>query len=187
MCGRWRGAWAHAGWRVWDLGNGTIMLQKLFNYFQIFPPLVFSYRLFIFTNRGNFQVRTWVWRKFAASIFKEGIGQESNGAANQEKQIFLLCSTLPDLAFGFVHKRSGNEIIWYLVRIWFCMDFKHDFKLPQVFLFTSFRTFEDHTGYHFPFWRIDQLPFIFQCLVTFIVEADNLQHFKSKLKLYLNI
>ena len=31
MCGRWRGAWACAGWRVWDLGNGTIMLQKLFN------------------------------------------------------------------------------------------------------------------------------------------------------------
>ena len=25
------GAWAHAGWRVGDLGNGTIMLQKLFN------------------------------------------------------------------------------------------------------------------------------------------------------------
>ena len=66
------GAWARAGWRVWDLGNGTIMLQKLFNpeimanYFQIFPPLVFSYWLFIFTNRGNFQSRTWVWRKFAA-------------------------------------------------------------------------------------------------------------------------
>ena len=36
------------------------------NYFQVFPPLVFSYRLFFFTNRGNFQVRTWVWRKFAA-------------------------------------------------------------------------------------------------------------------------
>ena len=28
MCGRWRGAWARAGWRVWDLGNGTIMLRK---------------------------------------------------------------------------------------------------------------------------------------------------------------
>ena len=25
------GAWARAGWRVWDLRNGTIMLQKLFN------------------------------------------------------------------------------------------------------------------------------------------------------------
>ena len=22
------GAWARAGWRVWDLGNGTIMLRK---------------------------------------------------------------------------------------------------------------------------------------------------------------
>ena len=30
-----------------------------------------------------------------ASIFKEGIGQESNGTANQEKQIFLLCQISP--------------------------------------------------------------------------------------------
>ena len=30
-----------------------------------------------------------------ASVFKEGIGQESNGAANQEKQIFLLCQISP--------------------------------------------------------------------------------------------
>ena len=66
------------------------------NYFQIFPPLVFSYQLFIFSNRGNFQARTWVWRKFAAeNRVKEGIGQESNGAANQEKQIFLLCQISP--------------------------------------------------------------------------------------------
>ena len=43
-------------------------------------------------------------RKFAAeNRVKEGIGQESNGAANQEKQ-------MQDLAFGFVHKKSGNEI-----------------------------------------------------------------------------
>ena len=30
-----------------------------------------------------------------ASIFKEGIGQESNGEANQEKQFFLLCQISP--------------------------------------------------------------------------------------------
>ena len=40
-------------------------------------------------------------RKFS----KEGIGQESNGAANQEKQIFLLCQIS-----RFVPKRSGKEI-----------------------------------------------------------------------------
>ena len=28
MCWRWRGARARAGWRVWDSGNGTIMLRK---------------------------------------------------------------------------------------------------------------------------------------------------------------
>ena len=28
LCGRWRGARARAARRVWDLGNGTIMLRK---------------------------------------------------------------------------------------------------------------------------------------------------------------
>ena len=28
LCGRGRGARARAGWRVWDLGNGAIMLRK---------------------------------------------------------------------------------------------------------------------------------------------------------------
>ena len=28
LCGRGRGVRARAGWRVWDLGNGTIMLRK---------------------------------------------------------------------------------------------------------------------------------------------------------------
>ena len=65
------------------------------NYFQIFPPPVFSYRLFIFTTHGNFPGFELEFEESlpqkTASIFKEGIGQESNGAANQEKQIFLLC------------------------------------------------------------------------------------------------
>ena len=42
----------------------AIVVQcRMANYFQIFPPLAFSYWLFFFTNyRGNFQVsyRTWV-------------------------------------------------------------------------------------------------------------------------------
>ena len=80
------------------------------NYIQIFPPLVFSYRLFIFTNRGNFQVRTWVWRKFAAENcinFQRGDWTGVKWSSQSRKTNFL---TLPDLAFGFVHKRSGNEI-----------------------------------------------------------------------------
>ena len=92
------GAWARAGWRVWDLGNGTIMLQKLFNSIpngKLLPNLPSS-RLFLsafhFHQPRKFQgSRTWVWRKFAAeNRVKEGIGQESNGAANQEKQIYVL-------------------------------------------------------------------------------------------------
>ena len=48
-----------------------------------------------------------------ASIFKEGIGQGSNGAANQEKQIFLLCQISPsasstrDLGRRLVYLRYG--------------------------------------------------------------------------------
>ena len=72
------------GSKVTDDHVAKVVQARMAKYFQIFPPLVFSYRLFIFTNRGNFQRKT-------ASIFKEGIGQESNGAASQEKQIFLLC------------------------------------------------------------------------------------------------
>ena len=29
LCGRGKGARARAGWHVWDLGNGTIMLRKV--------------------------------------------------------------------------------------------------------------------------------------------------------------
>ena len=74
------------------------------NYFQIFPPLVFSYRLFIFTNRGNFQSRTVCRGKPRQRGDWTGVKWSSQS----RKTNFL---TLPDLAFGFVHKRSGNEII----------------------------------------------------------------------------
>ena len=64
------------------------------NCFQIFSPLVFSYRLSFSPtteiSRLELEFEEILPRK-TASIFKEGIGQESNGAANQEKQIFLLC------------------------------------------------------------------------------------------------
>ena len=114
MCGRWRGAWACAGWRV-DLSNGKIMLQKLFNpEWQITSKFVLPssslIRLFFFTNRRNFQVRTWVWRKFAVENhvdFQRGDWTGVKWSSQSKKKNFL---TLPDLAFGFVHKRSGNEI-----------------------------------------------------------------------------
>ena len=53
------------------------------------------------------------------SVFKEGIGQESNGAANQEKQIFLLCQISPSasstrdlgtrLESGSLNKRKSTK------------------------------------------------------------------------------
>ena len=85
-----------------------VVQSRIANYFQIFPPLVFSYRLFIFTNRGNFQVRTW--RQFAAENRVNFQRRDWTGvkwSSQSRKTNFL---TLPDLAFGFVHKRSGNEI-----------------------------------------------------------------------------
>ena len=64
------------------------------NCFQIFPPLVFSCQLSFSPtaeiSRLELEFEESLPRK-TESIFKEGIGQESNGAANQEKQIFLLC------------------------------------------------------------------------------------------------
>ena len=94
--------------------NGTILLQKLFNpEWQITPKcfllssflIGFSFSPTAEISSLEFEFEENLLRK-TTSIFKEGIGQESNGAANQEKH-FL---TLPDLTFGFVHKRSGNEI-----------------------------------------------------------------------------
>ena len=102
MCGTWRGAWALAGWRVWDLGNGTIMWQKLFDpewqitskSFLLSFLIGFSFSPTAEISRLELEFEESLPQK-TASIFKEGIGQESNGAANQEKQIFLLYQISP--------------------------------------------------------------------------------------------
>ena len=115
MCGRWRGAWARAGWRVWDLDNGTIMLQKLFNpKWQITSksfllssfPIGFSFSPTAEISRLELEP---VWRKFAPENrvnFQRGDWTGVKWSSQSRKTNFL---TLPDLAFGFVHKRSGNE------------------------------------------------------------------------------
>ena len=75
------------------------MLQKLFSpEWQItsksFLLLSFFYRRFFLPtaeiSRLELEVKESLPRKPALS-FKEGIAQESNGAANQEKQISLPC------------------------------------------------------------------------------------------------
>ena len=80
-------------------GNGTIMLEKFFNpEWQITSKsLLLSSFLIGFTfsptaeiSRLELEFEESLRRK-TASIFKKGIGQESNGAANQENEIFLLC------------------------------------------------------------------------------------------------
>ena len=74
------------------------MLQKLFNpewqitsksFLLSFFLIGFSFSQTAEISRSELEFEESLPRK-TASIFKKGIGQESNGAANQEKQIFLL-------------------------------------------------------------------------------------------------
>ena len=80
-----------------------IMLHKLFNpewqitskSFLLSSFLIgFSFSPTAEISRLELEFEESFPRK-TASIFKEGIGQESNGAGNQEKQIFLLCQISP--------------------------------------------------------------------------------------------
>ena len=79
------------------------MLQKLFNpEWQITSksfllssfPIGFSFSPTAGIFRLELEFEESLPRK-TASIFKEGIEHESNGAANQEKQIFSLCQISP--------------------------------------------------------------------------------------------
>ena len=80
------------------------MLQNLFNpEWQITSKsfllssfhIVFSFSPTAEISRLELEFEESLPQK-TASIFKEGIGQESNGAANQEKQIFFLsCQISP--------------------------------------------------------------------------------------------
>ena len=66
------------------------------NYFQIVPPLVFLIGFSFSPTAEISRLELEFEESFAAeNRIKEGIGQESNGAANQEKQIFLLCQISP--------------------------------------------------------------------------------------------
>ena len=114
MCGRWRGASASAGWRVWDLGNGTIMLKMLFNpewqitskSFLLSTFLIgFSFSPTAEISRLELEFEVSLPRK-TASIFKKGMDRSQMEQPIKKNKF----SYLPDLAFGFVHMRSGNEI-----------------------------------------------------------------------------
>ena len=120
-------------------------------YFQIFPPLIISYQLFIFTNHGNFQVRTWVWRKFSAENYVNFQGGDWTGvkwSSQSRKTNFL---TLPDLAFGFINKRSGNEITRqpdnFYQRSWQCFASSYSLKIiVSDRSLTSWKVLEDFFG-----------------------------------------
>ena len=71
------------------------------NYFQIFLLssflIGFSFSPTAEISRLELESEESLPRK-TASIFKRGIGQESNGSANQEKPIFLLCQISPSVS-----------------------------------------------------------------------------------------
>ena len=70
----------------WQITSKSFLLSSLLISFSFSPTAEIS--------RLELEFEESLPRK-TASIFKEGIGQESNGAANQEKQIFLLCQISP--------------------------------------------------------------------------------------------
>ena len=64
----------------WQITSNSLLLSSFLIGFSFSPTAEIS--------RLELEVEESLPRK-TASIFKEGIGQESNGAANQEKQIFI--------------------------------------------------------------------------------------------------
>ena len=103
---------ARAGWRVWDLGNGTIMLQKLFNpewHITSKSFLISSFLIgFLFSPAEEISSLELEFEEsLRGKLRQRGDWTGVKWSSQSRKTNFL---TLPDLAFGFVHKRSGNEI-----------------------------------------------------------------------------
>ena len=142
------GAWARAGWRVWDLGNGTIILQKLFNpEWQITSKSLLLSSFFIGFSFSPTAEISSLELEFEESLHRKTASKRGMDRSQMEQPIkknkfsYFARSRLrlrpqeiwerdyclpchipdrwsrnanwiwPDLAFGFVLKRSGNEII----------------------------------------------------------------------------
>ena len=116
MCGRWRGAWGRAGWRVWDLSNGTIMLQKLFNHeWQITPKsflIGFSFSLTAEISRLAIELE---WRKFAAEnrvkFSKRGLDR------SQMEHSFRIPGIVAQLITNIHWWRAQSRNVWTFVKI----------------------------------------------------------------------
>ena len=100
-------AWARTGWRVWDLGNGTIMLQKLFNpKWQITSKsfLLSSFLIgFSFSPTAEISRLEIVFDRLLSlkkvcrgkpRQFSKRRLERVKWSSQEEKQIFLLCQTL---------------------------------------------------------------------------------------------
>ena len=102
------GAWARAGWRVWDLGNGTIMLEKLFN-----PEWQITSKSFLLSSvliGFSFSPTAEISRlelEFEESLPRQTASKRGLDRSQMEQPIKK--SKFSYFA-SFVHKRSGNEI-----------------------------------------------------------------------------
>ena len=70
----------------WQITSNSLLLSSFLIGFSFSPTAEIS--------RLELEVEESLRRK-TASIFKKGIGQESNGTANKENEIFLLCQIAP--------------------------------------------------------------------------------------------
>ena len=102
-------------------------------YFQIFPPLVFCHRLFFFTNRGSFQLRTWVWTKLRGCFHHWSLGWyfcylKIQIILIKEKSavwffincpVFVTCSWRVTWGFFFIMNNAFLDEFFVLMRLFF--------------------------------------------------------------------
>ena len=96
LCGRGRGVRARAGWRVWDVGNGTIMLRKAKKCFgKELPPL----SNFIQTKKKFCRARKGLGTSLALQCYTGFVSSGFPSKIAQEKRDEVSCSLFSFLNF----------------------------------------------------------------------------------------
>ena len=127
MCGRWRGAWARAGWRIWDLGKALVKLliivddswarasvwpQTIMHYHWLsFSLSLFKFFIIVDDSFSRLTTRMIVHDSFSVSCFGNhwpDSGQKTCSRPLSSGKFILLqvCLTEHHLVFIFLHRRS---------------------------------------------------------------------------------
>ena len=128
------------------------MLQKFFNpEWQITSKSFFLSSFLIGFSFSPTAEISSLELEFEESRVKEGIGQESNGAANQEKQIFLLCQISPSasstrdlgtrLCLIVIEYNNIFEIFLKLIVTVILKEIQRDIALLKLFCFRASELF----------------------------------------------